>query len=182
MNKKGFAPIAIVVIVIVAILGIAGAYYLGTQNIVSINLPGGSPTSTPLPTTPSQTPSPSPAPTSSPPANPGWNVYQNDEYGFQISIVKCCYKYCCFFRFGDKLPDSARIHLPSCLTRRQLYNQMVEEVVWPGDKPVSLSHFYSCWKKNFPHVKIPPVSQKNIFLNIFIFKHYNLKNIYTGQR
>lgn len=64
-----------------------------------------------------------------------------------------------FSRMGDHMPDSNRIHLPSFLTKREVYQRMCTELSEDGIKEIiSLSTFYELWDKNFSHVLIPEVS------------------------
>ena len=67
-----------------------------------------------------------------------------------------------YFRMiGKHLPDCDRIHLPSFLAKRDVYERMVAELrengLSEGDI-ISLSTFYSVWESNFAKVMIPEVS------------------------
>jgi len=79
VKQKSLLLIAI--IIVVAILGATGAYYLGTQNRRSTSQQTPSPTSSPIPATEPQ-PTETAQETNIP---PNWLTYKNSEYGFEIS-------------------------------------------------------------------------------------------------
>ena len=60
--------------------------------------------------------------------------------------------------FIEKHSDSDKFHLPSCLTRRPVY-QLYEKYCRETDRstPLSESHFYKVWQEEFSHVTIPKV-------------------------
>lgn len=63
-----------------------------------------------------------------------------------------------FTRMGDHMPDSDRIHLPSFLTKGEVYQKMYEELSEMGiTNIISRSTFYELWDKDFCHVLIPEV-------------------------
>jgi len=66
-----------------------------------------------------------------------------------------------FNRVGDQMPHIKQIHLPHCLTKRDLYKKMKSELESQGiaeSEVISPSHFYRIWSKSFSHVVIPEVS------------------------
>ena len=64
-----------------------------------------------------------------------------------------------FSRMGDHMPDSNRIHLPSFLTKREVYKKMCDDLYEDGIKEIiSLSTFYDLWEREYSHVLIPEVS------------------------
>ena len=64
-----------------------------------------------------------------------------------------------FERLGDYVPDSNRIHLPSFLTKREIYQKMHTDLLESGIKDiVSQSTFYELWERDFNHVLTPEVS------------------------
>lgn len=66
-----------------------------------------------------------------------------------------------FESMGDYMPDSNRIHLPSFLTKRDLYQKMCSDLTEAGMKKIiSQSTFYELWEKEYSHVVIPEVSDK----------------------
>ena len=61
-------------------------------------------------------------------------------------------------RYGDKLPDSTKVHLPMCVTKTSLYNQMKEELEDVGETDhISESHFLRLWRTTMGHIAIPKV-------------------------
>ena len=68
-----------------------------------------------------------------------------------------------FSKVGDKMPASDAIHLPSCLTKQDVYNLAVDELSEGGLYCCSRSTFYSVWTSEFPEVKIPKV---RVYLSI----------------
>lgn len=66
-----------------------------------------------------------------------------------------------FNRVGDHMPHVKQIHLPHCLTKKDFYQKMRNELEGQGipeSEIISPSHFYRIWKKFFSHVVIPEVS------------------------
>ena len=62
-----------------------------------------------------------------------------------------------FSRMGDKMPNSAAIHLPSYLDRKALYEMMKNDLVNQRQAIISYSQFCSLMNSEFPHVGIPKV-------------------------
>ncbi len=59
---------------------------------------------------------------------------------------------------GDKMPDRATVHLPSCLSKLSVYHRMASDLRERGrTKIVSQSQFFEIWKTHFHHVTIPKV-------------------------
>lgn len=82
-----------------------------------------------------------------------------------------------YFRMiGEHLPDCDRIHLPSFLTKRDVYERMLAELrengLAEGDI-ISLSKFYSVWESHFAKVLIPEVSHWYTFRLAFICIHFS---------
>ncbi len=66
-----------------------------------------------------------------------------------------------FSRIGDHMPDCDRIHLPSFLTKRDVFERMCSEMKQSGLRDqdlVSQSQFYAMWEKHYHHVQFPEVS------------------------
>ena len=84
-----------------------------------------------------------------------------------------------FETVGDHQPDCDRLHLPSFLTKREVYERMTREMKENGlrdEDIISQSQFYSVWETNFHRVMIPEVSHSfslslptNSFLNISFY-------------
>ena len=56
------------------------------------------------------------------------------------------------------MPNSLIIHLPSSMTKVQIYQRLVEDLTKRGKSNIiSQSHFFDIWKKHFSHVTIPKV-------------------------
>ncbi|XP_053384492.1 uncharacterized protein LOC128550135 isoform X2 [Mercenaria mercenaria] len=62
-------------------------------------------------------------------------------------------------KYADKLPNSTKLHLPSCLTKDSIYNIMTEELEDKEEEIVSKSHFYYIWRTCLSHIAIPPTSR-----------------------
>lgn len=62
-----------------------------------------------------------------------------------------------FLKVGDHMPMSSDIHLPSCLTKLDVFELAHDDLLQGGLQCSSLSQFYSIWSLEFPHVKIPKV-------------------------
>ena len=72
-----------------------------------------------------------------------------------------------FEQMGDHMPDNNRIHLPSFLTKREVYQRMMSDLTDCGIKKIiSLSTFYDLWERDFCHVLIPEVRWSNVSLII----------------
>ena len=70
-------------------------------------------------------------------------------------------------KFGEKLPDSNKIHLPMCVTKEAIFELMKEELEGCGEgKVVSESHFYKLWSSSLPHIRIPTVRLYHMGLNL----------------
>ena len=66
-----------------------------------------------------------------------------------------------FSRIGDKMPHIQQTHLPYFLSKKAVYEFLVQDFVLLGfqsDEILSQSHFYALWKKEFPNCIIPKVS------------------------
>ena len=66
-----------------------------------------------------------------------------------------------FNRIGDKMPHVEQIHLPHFLSKKTVYELMVQQLQDEGisqEDIVSKPHFYSIWKENFHNCIIPKVS------------------------
>ena len=59
--------------------------------------------------------------------------------------------------FGDKMPDSKNVNLPSSITKHEIFERMAAEMKEQGDEPCSKDAFFKNWKKDFPHYVIPKV-------------------------
>lgn len=62
-----------------------------------------------------------------------------------------------FGKLGDRMPMSDAIHLPSCLTKHDVYELAKDDLTQGGLSCCSPSHLYEVWKTEFPNVKIPKV-------------------------
>lgn len=59
---------------------------------------------------------------------------------------------------GDRMPDRATIHLPSCLSKLSVYQRMCKALKERGKTTViSQSQFFEIWKCHFSRVVIPKV-------------------------
>ncbi|XP_053382926.1 uncharacterized protein LOC123562861 [Mercenaria mercenaria] len=64
-------------------------------------------------------------------------------------------------KYADKLPNSTKLHLPSCLTKDSINNIMTEELEDKEEEIVSKSHFYyrPILRTCLSHIAIPPTSR-----------------------
>ena len=60
-------------------------------------------------------------------------------------------------KVGDKMPTSMVTHLPSCLTKADVYSLAHDDLTQGGLECCKISTFYNIWKQNFSNVKIPKV-------------------------
>lgn len=67
-----------------------------------------------------------------------------------------------FQKVGDHMPMSEAIHLPSCLTKVDIYELAREDLTQGGLQCCSASQMYEIWNKEFKNVKIPKVLSYNI--------------------
>ena len=64
-----------------------------------------------------------------------------------------------FNLIGDKMPHINQIHLPHFLSKKTVYELMVQELKCAGvSDVVSLSHFYAIWDSEFKTCTIPKVN------------------------
>lgn len=61
-------------------------------------------------------------------------------------------------KVGDCMPMKDEIHLPSCLTKADVYALAADELCQGSLECCGVSSFYNLWKAEFPNVKIPQVS------------------------
>ena len=59
-------------------------------------------------------------------------------------------------KYGDIMPNSNNIHLPQCLQKVDVFNSYLEEMSY--ENHLQLTWFKAMWRKEFPNLKIPPVS------------------------
>lgn len=80
-----------------------------------------------------------------------------------------------FERIGDKRPDKEGIYLPTCLTRKRIYEIMTEEflqVEGPHAEIICMSQFDKLFNREFKEVTIPKV-KSCCFYSYFIQKAVN---------
>lgn len=65
-----------------------------------------------------------------------------------------------FQKVGDRMPMSEAVHLPSCLTKVDVYELAREDLMQGGLECCSASQMYEIWSREFRHVKIPKVQQE----------------------
>ena len=65
-----------------------------------------------------------------------------------------------FNKVGDRMPMKDDVHLPSCLTKADVYSLASDDLCQGGLGCCSRASFYRIWKEEFPHVKIPRVRLK----------------------
>ncbi len=69
-------------------------------------------------------------------------------------------------KVGDHMPTSKDIHLPSCLTKADVYALAADDLTQGGLPCCGVSTFYDVWASEFPHVKIPKVT-----IGIYMYLH-----------
>lgn len=62
-----------------------------------------------------------------------------------------------FQKVGDRMPMEDALHLPSCLTKCDVYELARDDLTQGGLECPSISQMYGIWKKEFKNVKIPKV-------------------------
>ena len=62
-----------------------------------------------------------------------------------------------FEKIGDRMPMSNDVHLPSCLTKSDVYDLAKDDLTQGDLACCSPSQMYELWKTDFSHVKIPKV-------------------------
>ena len=65
-----------------------------------------------------------------------------------------------FDRIGDKMPRLQQIHLPHFLSKKIVYEIMVQDLLDEGicrRNVISSSHFYAIWRQEFQNCTIPKV-------------------------
>jgi hypothetical protein len=61
-------------------------------------------------------------------------------------------------KVGDQMPTSTDVHLPSCLTKADVYALAVDDLTQGCLVCCKTTTFYDLWKSEFPNVKIPKVN------------------------
>ena len=80
--------------------------------------------------------------------------------------VACAWMESYFKRIGDRMPHTQQVHLPSFLSKLNVYHQMMDELTQQGltdEKQLSLSHFYALWNKRFSYCIIPKVLHNSLY-------------------
>ena len=62
-----------------------------------------------------------------------------------------------FSKIADHMPTKKEMHVPSCLTKADVFALAVDDLTQGGLQCCKMSTFYDVWKTNFPNVKIPKV-------------------------
>lgn len=60
---------------------------------------------------------------------------------------------------GDQMPDSPKIHLPSCSTKASVYKLMKEEIEEADGEICSETHFKRAWREELSYITIPQVNR-----------------------
>ncbi len=76
-------------------------------------------------------------------------------------------------KYADKLPNTEKLHLPSCLTRHDVYAMCRSELEDSNFPYVSESHFYLLWRQHYKHVVIPKVTMKRPMYHAFQDHNYS---------
>ena len=73
-------------------------------------------------------------------------------------------------KIGDRMPSSRDIHLPSCLSKLDIYHLASDDL--GRDNTISESSFYNLWTEKFSHVKIPKVCRSiNWYLKLCVHNY-----------
>ena len=60
-------------------------------------------------------------------------------------------------KVGDHMPMNSSLHLPSCLTKADVYSLACDDLTQGNIQCCAISTFYDVWSKDFSHVQIPKV-------------------------
>lgn len=86
-------------------------------------------------------------------------------------------------KVGDRMPMSDDLHLPSCLTKIDIYNLANDDLMLgdAGSAPcISLSSFYDLWENTFSHVKIPKVCLHfTVLCSSYMAMHYSQESRFS---
>lgn len=77
-------------------------------------------------------------------------------------------------KVGDHMPMKEEIHLPSCLTKADVYSLAADDLSQGGLECCGKSTFYRIWQREFPHVKIPKVCMLQLGVWIPLFPAFSL--------
>jgi hypothetical protein len=62
------------------------------------------------------------------------------------------------YEYGDSMPDTGKQHLPPCMTRTSVYEQMHSDLEDQGETEIiSWSHFLYLWRTLRENIVIPKV-------------------------
>lgn len=64
-----------------------------------------------------------------------------------------------FKKVGDRMPMKEMIHLPSCLSKQDVYSIACDDLEGNGLATCGRSTFFQLWKSQYSHVVIPKVSK-----------------------
>ncbi|XP_071944310.1 uncharacterized protein [Antedon mediterranea] len=78
-------------------------------------------------------------------------VYSNSTQQCRAWFIKFCNEY------GDQMPTNGQIHLPSTLTKHDVYMHMKDEFELRNEDVCALATFYKFWCVEFKHIVIPEV-------------------------
>ncbi|XP_071958009.1 uncharacterized protein [Antedon mediterranea] len=76
-------------------------------------------------------------------------VYSNSTQQCRAWFIKFCNEY------GDQMPTNGQIHLPSTLTKHDVYMHMKDEFELRNEDVCALATFYKFWCVEFKHIVIP---------------------------
>lgn len=85
------------------------------------------------------------------------NLQRNNSMKYSTSIAWMEHY---FNRIGDKMPHLQQIHLPHFLSKKMVYELMVQDLIDQGmckEQIISSSHFYAIWREEFRNCVIPKV-------------------------